>query len=533
MNYRKFDRVKMGGELICRIMNAVQRKRFGRIFLFAAILLCAQETRVFAENYPDLSGKYKGYNVILIICDALRPDHLSCYGYDKKTSANIDALSQKGIMFENAFSQASYTIASVTSIFTSVYPYSHRTVNIFKDKVPEKIDTLAQILALYGYKTVWFGRKDDPHSGRVQGLLKGFGQQYDFNPPRSQEKTISSWLKSASNQPFFMTIHSYVTHEEGFLFDRVNDKFTRDIPHDFIEILDTLDKRCWDYLRGLIIEHSPAVYGGLGEKWIEENKKFFLDDSYRENPDSIRLTQSFEQKMLLEGICKDVFHSLVKSFDKNQRVCFISLCDSAVYEMDKNIIGNLVKELTKLNLYDKTIIVLTADHGNEYLEHGNLGHGQFLYEESIHVPLIFYIPGLKKKALVKELAQSIDIFPTILDLLLIPAAHQAQGISILGLMKVGKGAPNNEYVFSQSAPGLLSIRSKEWKFIENGELFNLKSDPFEKNNLISTRPEIVGKLRVRLESLKKNLVIYQQENSDFEPGISEEIKERIRKTGYW
>lgn len=158
----------------------------------------------FSKEIPGLSGKYKGYNVILIILDALRPDHLSAFGYYKRTSPNIDRLTQNGVVFVNTFSQASITLPSVASIFTSVYPYSHRLVYILKDKMPDKISTIAQVLNIYRYDTVWFGKLDDLHSGSAQGLLKGFNEKYDLTPSKNKENNegILRWIINHRNNLF-------------------------------------------------------------------------------------------------------------------------------------------------------------------------------------------------------------------------------------------------------------------------------------------------------------------------------------------
>jgi arylsulfatase A-like enzyme len=129
------------------------RKKFIVSILLILVFLQKNEFCFSGDSLQDLSGKYKGYNLILIILDALRPDHLSCYNYNKETSPNIDALTKEGFIFTNAFSQTNITLPSVTSLYTSLYPFSHRVFHIFKDKVPERVYTLAQILSMYGYKT--------------------------------------------------------------------------------------------------------------------------------------------------------------------------------------------------------------------------------------------------------------------------------------------------------------------------------------------------------------------------------------------
>ena len=466
----------------------------------------------------ELSGKYKGCNVILIILDAMRPDYLSCYGYSGKTSPNIDALADKGVIFLNAFSTASYTMPGVASLFTSLYPYSHNMACIVKDCLPDTIFTLAQILDVYGYNTAWFGDLADPHSGAAKGMLNGFKAEYGL--PQSPDSVISGfrdvrrWINKNSRSKFFLTVHSYITHERLFPFLRAGNKFDRLASNKFKNTLDgfrqdRVDKR-------------------------KRNRSVFIDPMFVE--ESTR-----RQHELLE----ERFIETINGLDKREFSEFIALLDSAIYEADDNLIGGIVAELKARGIYDKTIIIITADHGNEYMEHGSVGHGAKLYDESIRVPLIYYLPGLSRGVRVKRMAQSIDVLPTLLGLLSIPAPEQAQGVSLIGLLEDKKHLPVNEFVFSQGSYGIFSIRSREWKYTRRitdypdgpeddpEHLFDLRMDKSEKNDLKEIRPEIVCMLRDRLEHWQKSLTRYYNVKSGFPPEIPEEMRERIRKTGYW
>jgi arylsulfatase A-like enzyme len=98
----------------------------------------------------------------MVWIDTLRADHLSCYGYDRKTSPNIDSLALESVVFENNFTPHTVTISSFMAIFTSLYPGSHGEFHIAKDKLSPQVKTLAEILKMYGYSTIWFGPERDP-----------------------------------------------------------------------------------------------------------------------------------------------------------------------------------------------------------------------------------------------------------------------------------------------------------------------------------------------------------------------------------
>lgn len=497
-----------------------------------------------AEYSFDLSGKYKGYNVILIISDALRPDRLSCYGYPKETSPHIDLLAQQGVLFNNAFSQSALTLPSVVSIFTSLYPFSHGVSYVFKDKVPEKFYTLAQILKIYGYSTVWFGTINDPHTGKGNGLLKGFNEKYDLwehNSIKENYSGILNWLKKHRKKPFFISVHSYLTHEKVFPFRKFNNEFTYNISNNFRDFFKTMPEKWWKNLQSMLQNNQSYIYKILGEEWIKKHKEYFMQPYSSERVKNIfKIAETPEQKYELKIIYSETYSPYFKYFDAVFLSDFYSLLDGAIFELDKNLIRELISELKRFKIYDKTIIIITADHGNEYNEHGHIGHGQFLYDESIRVPLIFYLPGFGKAKKIDTLVQSIDILPTTLDLLGIPAPHQTQGMSLVGLIDGTEDIRGRQYVFSQSIDGKYMVRAREWKFIDNpietmqDELYNLTNDPKEQDNLIRKDTEIAKNLQERLLEWKKTLPSYTDNaKQQFVPYIDKETQERIRRTGYW
>lgn len=505
---------------------------------------------VFAESSFDLSGKYKDYNVILIIADALRPDHLSCYGYPQKTSPELDLLAKQSVLFTNAFSQASLTLPSVVSIFTSLYPFSHGVRHILKDKVPQRIYTLAQILKIYGYHTAWFGRVNDPNTGRGYDVLKGFDEKFSLKSKKDifneDYSGIFNWVKRHRRENFFMTVHSYATHEAFFRFLIPNNKFTENISNNFMDFIKTMPEKSWENLQNELQNNQTPIYKVLGEKWVRKHKEYFLQPYSPERVDNILSLPetTLQQRCELIRRYSEVYFPVFKSYARVFLQDFLFLFDGAIFEFDKNLIGKLMSELKRLKINHKTIVIITADHGNEYYEHGNIGHGRLLYDESIHIPLIIYIPGLKESLKNDTLVESIDTLPTLLDLLGIPIPFQAQGISLVEIIEEKVDAPVNEFVFGQAISGILSIRSKEWKLItmpakgaaaDNAkeELFSLKEDKYEKINLIKKFPEITRDLRRRLNLKLHSLTSYKNEESEFLPSLDEATKERIRKTGYW
>jgi|GEM_PF-629563 len=543
------------------------------IFVYSFFFLQAVQ----AAEPLELSGRYKGYNVILIVLDGMRPDHLGCYGYPQKTSPNIDSLADHGAVFTNAFSVAAYTLPGVASIFTSLYPYSHGMMKVLKDKLPDNVFTLAQVMGKFGYNTAWFGPAYDPHTGSAPGQLKGFKSKYHVNFLDRFDK-IHDWIDQNSRNKFFLTVHSYLPHEMNFPFLRTDNRFSRMVSNELKDGLLDLRQRWWDDLRVTLNKDPERIYFLFGKTWVEYNMNLFMDSPanlkgskwwkwgkgmramLKKYPQKVyRLIgkKFVERKSILfmpkpvplgegfDGLWGNSLEGYVDSLNKKKFSEFMSLLDSAVYAADEKLIGGIISELKALGIYDRTIIVITADHGNEYKEHGHFGHGRYLYDESIHIPLIYYLPGAGKGTRIDQLAQSIDILPTLLDLLSIPAPERAQGISLVGLLENKKDAFTNEFVFSQGSDGIFSLRSLKWKYIRKNEeragghqevseyLFDLQKDKLEKNNLMRSLPKTAKTLRERLDSWEKSLPVYGDEKREFLPGVTEEMRERIRKTGYW
>ncbi|MFH1397982.1 MAG: sulfatase [Candidatus Omnitrophota bacterium] len=518
---------------------------FANLFFYFVYFFICFSSVSFPGEPSSLSGKYKDYNVILIILDALRPDHLSCYGYAKETSPNIDLLAQRGVIFTNAFSQSHNTLPSVASIFSSLYPPSHGMEHIFKDKFPDNVYTLAEILNIYGYNTVWLGHKYDPHSGMADGLLTGFEEQYNISSELSVGLKVYDWTINGSNKyhktPFFLTIHSYLTHETFFPFNKFDNSYNT--PNSFIDRLESLLIKKWEYMRYACENNPEELDIVFGNGWSKKNAKYFSQPYSQGNFWKIIYMQDLlvNRYRLLDYFRNKHINFILGSLNDIDIPFLLSLLDNSIHELDENFIGRGIAELKKINIYDKTIIIITADHGNEYREHGDIGHNYSIYDEVIRIPLIFYLPHLNKAVRINSLAQSIDIMPTVLDLLGIPLPHQAQGISLTGLIEKRPRAVVNDYIFVKSLDGSLAIRSQKWKLIRrsmggtagNNEFYNIQNDPLEKNNLINMEPGIADIFKVELEAKISSLPKYNEKNSEFIKEIDPQTRERIKKTGYW
>lgn len=407
-----------------------------------------------ADNY-----RRPGYNVILISLDTLRSDHLGIYGYPKNTSPHIDQLARKSVLFKNSFSNASWTLPSHMSLMTSLYPSIHGVSDPSK-KLSNSTRTLAEVLNGNGYLTAAFT------AGYYVSKVYGFDQGFDlykenYNYPietpgqgwRLKEiaKNLSFWLNKNAKKKFFLFIHSFDTHEP------------------FLE---------HSYLK----EFESNYDGHLN--FLNSHSTFIKSQEYKEN--KARIQQVFTINLFYSRVINEKRIEL----SDNDKKHLIALYDNEIRFVD-HYIGKLLTQLENLDLMDKTIIILWSDHGEELLERGNIQHGGMLYEELIRVPLIVYLPGFRGPRVNSNLAQSIDIAPTILDILGIGSEKNFMGIPLF--------SKKNHFIVGQHSQQNI-IRTKKYKLMsgekeETSLLFNLRKNPDETVNVFNNKPDLATKLK--------------------------------------
>jgi len=214
----------------------------------------------------------------------------------------------------------------------------------------------------------------------------------------------------------------------------------------------------------------------------------------------------------------------------------ISQYDGEIRYCDRHL-GELLKRIERLGLDSDTIIILTADHGEDLMEHGTISHDD-VYDVGIHIPLIFRYPRLiKKNKRINTPVRSIDILPTILDILRLPLKQGMEGSSLLPLL-LGKDDKKERLIFSvagfKKENFKLSLRTKDWKlfFTPNGnryELFNLKNDPKELKNLVNVEKEHFKVLKMKMEEY---LSLHKLNSAYLSKPLDEDIKRSLKSLGY-
>jgi len=443
----------------------------------------------------SLTG-HQGKTVIFISIDSLRADHLGCYGYDKPTSPRLDALAAQGIRFDNAYSTSPWTLPSHASMFTGLYVETHG-INRARSKLRSDATTLAGVLNDNGYNTV--AVVCAPLLSKRYTLTRGFDI---YDAELIQDNFIKARRVKVADKVTEKALN-YIDQHNGqdlFLFLHYWD------PH-------------YDY--------NPA------KKYIN-----IFDPDYQGKINGLRIRN---RKDLVPGMNpRDLQH-------------IVALYDGEIRYTDDGL-GRLLDGLEQRGMLDKnTIIVITADHGEEFLEHGQTGHTKTCYEELVKVPLIFYAPKSKPYAsVIQEPASTIDIFPTLLDLLDIRRSNDItlQGLSLASLMMDGTPLASRE-IMAETRRGEFKRegRTGYWRAVLNDErmklhefkmkedteysLFDLAADPHEQENLINQRQRTVEVMKQQLSLMRKrNRILKRKLKLGREGELDENLKETLKGLGY-
>ncbi len=426
-------------------------------------------------------------NILLITVDSLRADFVSPWNKNFKSIApNLHKIAEESVVFKNAFSHSSHTRCSFASLFTSKYP-SEKTYPVLSGNYI----TMAKILKDAGYRTV--GIHSNPFLSKPFGYTDGFDILEDTIYPWKSEilpkkfhLILSRILRIVGKQPYLSA--------EGI--NKKVFKYLNDIKEPFFLWIHYMDV------------HGP-YQSKKGFSYFNKMKGEILWQKALKLPHLI--TQK-ERSNLVEWYKEEIFY-----FD--------------------NHFGKLIDLMKRKSFFKNTMLIFCSDHGDAFYEHGFYRHERFLYDELLHVPLLIRHPDMDFGE-IDELVGLVDILPTILDILDIKKEYKFDGESLLPLIK-GRGKKIKNFIIADTtlddAHPHICIRTAEWKLIINEnnkkyELYNLKDDPEEKNNLYGIEKEKVRELK---EILKKYYSFEKQQKTAEEPDIDEEVARRLKDLGYF
>jgi len=369
----------------------------------------------YIPHHPPNSVKRSGINIILIVIDALRADHLGCYGYPLKTSPNLDALAREGVRFDECYTPVSWTKPSVASLMTSLYPGEHGAVR-GGDILPGEVVTLAELFREEGWNTAGF--VTNPHLKSDFNYNQGFDL---FDDSLTRDKIFEIAIREL---PFYFVIRSL----SGKTFD-LTDRDRADL----------LNRKVFSWLE---LNQEGNFFAYL----------HYMDPHAPYDP---------------PGEYRQIFPALPD--DDTSRA--LSLYDGEIRFAD-NAVGELIEHLKVLGIYDRTAIIVTSDHGEAFGEHGDFGHGHTIYQDQLHVPLIISYPSSPSGIVVSSPVSTLDILPTLLDLIVSRPAPVGAGASLTPMMEENEPVPGDKgdlYFdlenFNGSAVISGVIKDGRWKYI--------------------------------------------------------------------
>jgi arylsulfatase A-like enzyme len=444
------------------------------ISIFALINILNFGQRLF--NSPS------GPNVILIVPDALRADHLGCYGYSRPTSPQIDKFAANALFFEKAMSNSPWTKPSIGSVLTSMYAHEHKAVS-WMDNLSDESLTLAEVFRNRNYRT--FAIQTNPSITEKHNFKQGFEDYRELVLEKGEVVTSSfnAWLKKHKKKPFFAYLHYMDTH------------VPYNAPQEFSQIFDLKEDSLF----------TPGEFKTMDVRLLGE----------------IGLARNEKQNLV------DLYDAALKYFDSS--------------------FAEIVDNLKKLGILNKTIIILTSDHGEEFWDHGGFAHGHTVYNELLHVPLIIGYSAHLPERHIESYVQLLDLFPTIASLAGIKVHSELKGRNLIPAALANKKT-NEEILFE----GILfgsekkAILKDGWKLIEDTgkrnkgnfhllgdltkyrypenqkgfELYNINRDFSEKHNLLNDYPLLAARL-------KKQLFVFRMSLPDIKQKRKTKLKEKL------
>ncbi len=476
-------RLKCGNvfNVIKNIFNIIKANYIKKTAIVSIISL------VILNLFNVIDGKInapKGPNLIFLSIETTRVDHLSCYGYDRKTSPTIDKLASEGVLFSNMFVQRGLTWPSLTSIMTSLDPVEHGV----RDNgwmLPPSMISLAEILQNNRYKCGAF------LANAGDAIWRGFDYKRvaEQNDVEITQKAIE-WLKNNYKRRIFLWIHYWEPHK----------------PY-----------------------QPPKPY----DRIFDPNYTGMMDGSGKQM-DAIALNKIKLNEADLNHI--------------------ISLYDGSILCVD-DLVKKLLTVLKALGIEKNSLIIVTADHGEDlYQHHCYFYHAASIYDSSLHVPFIIKLPNkVPNRRRIDEIVESIDIAPTILDLLSIPIPSYFKGNSLTPLMFSKNRANNFLYAYSEWKDKILSIRTDKYRYIynptnyhpkeiegatettypiEKEELYDVMKDPKESINIVSTNRDVAQDLMKKLSDWNNFQSWIDDDGRLKEMEVPVHVRERLRTLGY-
>ncbi|MBN1296052.1 sulfatase, partial [bacterium] len=439
-------------------------------------------------------------NIVFIMCDALRADHLGCYGYPHAETPVLDSLAESAIRFHDAYAQASWTKPSTATLFTALYPSGHKTY-LKPDVLPDDVTTVAEVFQSAGYHTIGFPNNINisPSFNFDQGFT-----DYIYLAP--------DYFFGANESTSKLTYYAILRKvREGFL---VSSKY----PRHYYQEAAIVNQHAIDY----IVRHGNTDRFFLYLHYMEPHDPFFVHP--------------------FNGV--GYARVTMPNPDPSWAEAFRAAYDQEIAYMDHRI-GELFDALKAQKLWDNTVILVTADHGEEFYDHLGWWHGTSLYQELIRIPMIIKLHAeaaeIRPPTVRLDRARHIDVAPTLLGLAELPAPETMS----LGrnLFAVGEDILRDITVFAEEdheGNVLSAFIEGPWKVITanegnprglaEDELYRLDIDPLEKQNRTTVEPDVLHTMKSGLELSRYSAMTGAVERQT--KTLSEDEISKMRELGY-
>ena len=429
-------------------------------------------------------------NILLISIDSLRADHVHSYGYERETSPSMDALAQEGVLFRYTVAPTSWTLPAHVTMLTSLPPAYHKVTADLTRLDPEAV-TLAEVLRAAGYETAAFvsgaylraeygHRQGFDHFDDYSALPLAWNAHRQITSPdllRLVTKWIDDWDRGGRRRPFFIFLHMWDVH------------YDYDPPSPYDRMFD------------------PDYTGSITSENFEGNRAI--------NP----------------------------KMDPRDLEHIVALYDGEIRYTDEHL-GRLFSFLRERGVFDDTVVTVTSDHGDEFFEHGKKGHRRTLYDEVLLVPLIMRYPKrIPAGKVVTDQVRLIDLAPTLLSLAGVDPPDSF-GLARLDPEYAGRDLsaywreaepPPPVPAYGQLSYQLGSVRTNDWKLIvrltgdPRPELYNLREDPGEQNDLSDRQTALLDEFYHRLMAFRRG---GEKESLATPVVMAREHLEALRSLGY-
>jgi arylsulfatase A-like enzyme len=432
------------------------------------------------------------HNVLVVLVDTLRADRLPFYGYTGDTAPFLTSWARRSVVFDRAWAASSWTAPATASVFTGVYPNQHGVVvgmeavkrmqkvssEFELSPLPDELETLPEFLSSAGYHT--FGVTDNPNIGKELGFDHGFERFVCFQATRSNGMKPDSEQVTATVREWSAEIRAA---EPWFLYLHFMD------PHS-------------------PYEKKAPFYRAPGSAGDGTSAPPFPPE---------RVARGFTPERLAE--------------------------ESAAYDSEIRFLDQEIEKVfAALGVGEDTVVVFLADHGEEFGDHGGIGHDPQLYSELTHIPLFVHVPGIPPRR-ERENVSQVDLLPTLRDLMQSPRNEQSAGTSLRALLEAGQPLAERT-LFSMRhgrAAVLRGAISGDHKYIVTDfdarfgkpplcELYDLAQDPQEKTNLVEGEGALGAELDARLRAQEANAPKWSAGAQAY--NLAPELLRKLQELGY-